>query len=64
MDPTRKYDQICDAVEDNLRLTTGAEEDRLLGLQPLLDHGDGATILDIGCHVARSRKPLPGEAPD
>lgn len=28
MDPTRKYDLIRDAVEDNLRLTTGAEEDR------------------------------------
>lgn len=51
MEPKQKYDLIRDAVEDNLRLTTGAEEDRLLGLQPLLDQGDGATILDIGCHI-------------
>lgn len=51
MEPKEKYDLIRNAVEDNLRLTTGAEEDRLLGLQPLLDQGDGATILDIGCHI-------------
>ena len=46
-----KYDLIRKAAKDELRLTTGASEDRLLGLRPLLEKANGLTILDIGCHV-------------
>lgn len=50
MKSKQKYNQIREAIEDNLTLVTGGEDDRLVGLQPLLDEGTGATILDVGCH--------------